>query len=523
MTAYDTAGIREVIAALEQPCFVVRTSKGIAATNERPTSGDLLAAVPPLPPQRLGSPAFRRDHRVNYAYMAGSMANGIASEEHVAALARAGYLGSFGAAGLLPDRVEEALRRLTGELGDLPFACNLIHSPHEDRLERETIDLCLRYGVRCVEASAFIDPTPSVVRYRLAGLATDGQGRVTAGNRVIAKVSRQEVADRFIRPAPEAMVADLVERGQVSAEQAELARRVPLADDVTVEADSGGHTDRRPMGSVFPVIRRQCDAVSEQTGGWPIRIGAAGGIGTPDAVWAAFAMGADYVVTGSVNQACVEAGTSERAKQMLAAAGVTDCEMAPAADMFELGVTLQVLRRGAMFPGRARWLYELYRTHGGLEELPDADRERLQTQVLRRDVDEVWSECAEYFRRRDPEQLERAEGNPKRRMALVFRWYLGMSSRWAKIGEQDRAADYQIWCGPAMGSFNDWTEGTYLEQPQNRKVAEAAHHLMRGAAYAGRVAQLQLAGVRLPAACLGYRPEPLEVAAPEPALAGTGA
>ena len=38
--------------------------------------------------------------------------------------------------------------------------------------------------------------------------------------------------------------------------------------------------------------------------------------------------------------------------------------MAPAADMFEMGVKLQVLKRGTMFPMRAQKLYELYRAHG---------------------------------------------------------------------------------------------------------------------------------------------------------------
>ena len=506
MTAYADDDIREVLAALDEPCYVVRTERGIAATNERPADGQVLAAVPPLPPERLGSPDFARHHGVRFAYMAGSMANGIASEEHVAALARAGYLGSFGAAGLLPERIEEALRGLGDEIPGLPFAGNLIHSPHEDRLERETVDLYLSHGVRCVEASAFIDLTPHLVRYRVAGLSRAADGRTAIANRVIGKVSRAEVAERFMRPPPESVVADLVAAGQVSAEQAELAARIPLADDVTVEADSGGHTDRRPLGSLFPVLRRLRDDIGRQTGA-PVRLGAAGGIGTPDAAWAAFALGADYVVTGSVNQACVEAGTSDVAKRMLAAADVADCEMAPAADMFELGVTLQVLRKGAMFPMRAKWLHELYRTHEGLDELSEKDRERLETQVLRRPVDDVWQECADYFTRRDPEQLDRAEGNPKRRMALVFRWYLGMSSRWANTGDEDRAGDYQIWCGPAMGAFNDWTAGTPLAAPENRHVAEAAHHIMRGAAYAGRVAQLRLAGVRLPAACTTYRPD----------------
>jgi trans-AT polyketide synthase, acyltransferase and oxidoreductase domains len=55
-------------------------------------------------------------------------------------------------------------------------------------------------------------------------------------------------------------------------------------------------------------------------------------------------------------------------------------------------------------------------------------------------------------------------------MALIFRWYLGLSSRWSNSGEQGREMDYQIWCGPSMGSFNDWVRGTYLEDYQNRRL-----------------------------------------------------
>ena len=57
-------------------------------------------------------------------------------------------------------------------------------------------------------------------------------------------------------------------------------------------------------------------------------------------------------------------------------------------------------------------------------------------------------------------------------MALVFRWYLGLSSRWANAGEPSRQLDYQVWCGPAMGAFNEWAKGSFLEQPQNRTVVD---------------------------------------------------
>lgn len=512
----DPAGVYQVLADLDHTCCIVATPNGPGAVSggtAAPTGQgpQLLATVGPLPTHRLGSSAFTATHGVRHPYMAGAMAGGIASADMVIALAREGFLASFGAAGLLPGTIEKALLRFAAEIPGLPYAVNLIHSPSEDRLEREAVDLFLRHGVHCVEASAYMGLTPHVVRYRVAGLRRDTAGRVVAGNRLIAKVSRPETAERFMRPAPAATVSALLAQGLITAEQASLAHLVPLADDITVEADSGGHTDRRPLPALLPAILRLRDHVQREHR-YPsaIRVGVAGGLGTPVAVAAAFAMGAAYVVTGSVNQSCLESGASPAAKAMLAEAGIADCEMAPAADMFEMGVDLQVLKKGTLFPMRARRLYQLYQAHDGLESLPPDERARLETQIFRRPLEDVWQECVSYFERRDPEQLTRAENNPKRRMALVFRWYLGMASRWAVTGQQDRAQDYQIWCGPAMGSFNDWATGSYLKNPSNRQVADVAHHLMRGAAFHTRVAQLRTAGVHIPAGAADYRPVPLE-------------
>lgn len=505
-------GCYDVLAALDLPVYVVRTPEGVGLSSYRPLDdATVAAAIGPVVPEQLGSAAFRAHHGLRYAYMGGAMAGGIASEEYVIALARAGYLGSFGAAGLLPARVEAALARFAAEIPGLPFAANLIHSPSELELERAAVELFLKYGVRCVEASAFMDVTPNIVRYRVAGLARGADGRLVTANRVIAKVSRAEVAEKFMRPAPESMVAALLADGVITAEQADLARYVPLADDITAEADSGGHTDRRPLTTLFPSVLRRRDQVRHATNpAVEVRVGAAGGIGTPLAAAAAFAMGADYVVTGSVNQSCLEAGTSPAVRQALAKAGVADVDMAPAADMFEMGVELQVLKKGTMFAPRARQLYELYRTHASLDALPADARERLERQILRRTVDEVWQEVVEYFTRRDPDQLRRAEGDPKRKMALVFRWYLGMASRWAVVGDEERAFDYQIWCGPAMGSFNEWVSGSYLAAVENRRVVDVARNLLEGAAFTARVRQLALAGVRLPAGCADFRPNPVE-------------
>lgn len=510
--AGDPETVRAALSTLDQPVFVVRGDTGVAVTNDAALArtAQVLAAAPPCRTESLGDNEFRRDHGVRMAYQAGAMANGIASARMVAALARSGVLASFGAAGLPPDRVAEALRAIRRDAPGMPFACNLIHSPSEPALERATVELCLRHEVRCVEASAFLRLTPAVVRYRLAGLSAR-EGRVVATNKVIAKVSRTEIAEPFLRPAPERMVRELVTEGAVTVEQAELARRVPMADDITAEADSGGHTDRRPLVVLLPELIALRDRIQRELG-YPqqVRVGGAGGIGTPAAALAAFALGAAYVVTGSINQATVEAAQSDTTKQLLATASSTDCEMAPSADMFEMGAQVQVLKRGTMFAAKARKLYEIYTGYPGIDTIPTAEREVLESRTFRRSLDDIWADCVGYFRERDPRQIDRAETDPKRRMALVFRWYLGLSSAWSIAGDPDRLADYQVWCGPAMGSFNAWAAGSYLAPVRNRFVAELATELMRGAAVAARVAQLRIAGARLPASACTYRPTPLK-------------
>ncbi len=69
---------------------------------------------------------------------------------------------------------------------------------------------------------------------------------------------------------------------------------------------------------------------------------------------------------------------------------MADVMMAPAADMFEMGVNLQVLRRGTFFPLRARRLYDLYQAYDSLDAIPAAERRKLEQQVFQRSVDEVW-------------------------------------------------------------------------------------------------------------------------------------
>ncbi|MDB9523174.1 2-nitropropane dioxygenase, partial [Dolichospermum circinale CS-1225] len=269
----------------------------------------------------------------------------------------------------------------------------------------------------------------------------------------------------------------------------------------------GGHTDNRPLICLLPSILELRDEIRRQYNyEKPVRIGVAGGISTPQSALAALMMGAAYIVTGSINQSCIEAGTSEYTKKLLAEAEITDVMMAPAADMFEMGVKLQVLKKGTLFPLRAQKLWELYKNYNSIAEIPSDEIEKLEKQILRKTISEIWQETATYLSQHHPEKLSKAANNPKVKMALIFRWYLGLSSRWSNTGEKGREIDYQIWCGPGMGSFNNWVRGSYLADINNRQVVDIADQIMTGAAYLYRIQNLKIQGLQIPEEFSQYHP-----------------
>ena len=512
--AFDQQEIKDCLLNFDSPIIAILDKRGIGVSNTgslSPTgedAGNVVAWLPSISTAQLGDPAFCETYGVKAAYYAGGMANAIASEELVVALGKSGLMGSFGSGGLSLERVASAIKTIQAELQDAPYMFNLLHNPFEPEMEQRTVDLFLENNVRVVEAAAYIRLTPAVVQYRAAGLSKDESGTTQINNHIIAKVSRKEVAQLFLRPAPEKLLQELVNAGKITHEQAELAATVPMADDITVEADSGGHTDNQPLVSLLPSIIALRDKLQEEYQFKnPVRIGAAGGISTPGSVLGAYMMGAAYIVTGSINQSCVESGASEYTRKLLSQAAMADVSMAPSADMFEMGARVQVLKKGTFFPMRAQKLYDLYTSCNSIEEIPQSVREDLETKVFKRKMEDIWRETVVFFEQRNPGQITRAEQDPKKKMALIFRWYLGLASRWSRDGLEDRRMDYQIWCGPSMGAFNEWVQGTYLEDHTNRHVDDIAWQLLNGCMYLSRVQGLKLQGLAFPSKLETYYPQ----------------
>jgi trans-AT polyketide synthase/acyltransferase/oxidoreductase domain-containing protein len=434
--------------------------------------------------ESLGSAEFRLHHGVKLAYVSGGMYQGIASKEMVIAMGRAGLLSYLGAGGMHHERLESSIRGIQSELrADQAFGVNLLSAPLQPEREANTVELLLRCGVRRVEAAAYTQVTASVARYRLSGLRRMPNGTVQPQNSILAKVSRPEVAEAFMRPAPTAIVSRLLSTRAITEDEALLSEHAPMADDICVEADSAGHTDQ---GVAFVLLPAMLTLRSRMARVQPhhrrIRVGLAGGIGTPEAAAAAFILGADFVLTGSINQCTVEAGTSDDAKNLLQDMNVQDTDYAPAGDMFELGARVQVLRKGLLFPARANKLYELYTRHDSLDQLDEKTRRQLQEKYFGRSFDEVWSETRAHYATEHPAVIEAAETHPKRKMALIFRWYFAHSTRLAMRGNTDQKVDYQIHCGPALGAFNQWVKGSEIEDWRKRHVADIGRRIMSGAA-----------------------------------------
>ncbi|MEV1064381.1 ACP S-malonyltransferase [Streptomyces sp. NPDC050263] len=405
--------------------------------------------------EELGAQGFRARYGLRLAYLAGGMYGGVSSEALVVRLAKAGGMGFLGAGGLPLAEVEDGIRAVQASLGPGgPFGVNLLHRHACPEEERALVDLLLRLGVGTVEASGFLRITPALVRYRLRG------------GRIIAKVSRADTAEAFLRPAPDDMVRGLVERGEATERQAARAAGLPMADDLCVEADGGWLTGAAGLSTLLPAVLRLRDALAV-TGAPKVHVGAAGGIGTPEAAAAALVLGAEFLVTGSVNQCTVEAATSPEVKDLLQRLDVQDTEPTPWSEMFELGVRARAVKRGVFLPARADRLYQLWRMHDSFDAIDARTRRQIEETYLRRPFEDA---CAA------------TETDPKRRLALAFRSYLDDGFALAREGAPGRRVDYLIHCGPAMGAFNQWVKGTGLEPWQARNVDVVADRLLTATA-----------------------------------------
>jgi trans-AT polyketide synthase/acyltransferase/oxidoreductase domain-containing protein len=479
---YGTTLLQRMVTEIRNT-YVPRVQQNAPVIN----AGERFSPPPERSPAKftarnLGCDGFRKDYGLDYAYVASAMYRGIASVTMVVRMINAGFMAYFGAGGFTPEELEDKIRQVKAQLREPEKAgFNLLCDLDNPARELETVRLYLKHDIRRVEAAAYLQMTEALVYYRVAGLSRNpSTGEVVAAHKIMAKVSRPEVAEAFMSPPPRELLEGLLAKGLITPVQASLAEKIPMAGEICVEADSGGHTDCGNPTVIFPAIYTLMRRMQQQYGyATPLRIGLAGGIGTPESATSAFAMGADFILTGSINQCTVEAGTSDVAKDLLQQMNIQDTAYAPAADMFEIGAKVQVLKKGVFFPARANKLFSLYQQYGALEEIPQDIFNQIEQRFFGRSCAEIWEERRQYLARKGRHaEIEEAEKRPKLKMANVFKWYFHQGTQSALKGDLNGKINFQIQTGPALGSFNQWVKGTELESWRKRHVDEIAVKIM---------------------------------------------
>ena len=344
------------------------------------------------------------------------------------------------------------------------WGVNLIHSPERARAR----------GARRGPARAARRPPRSAASAFMAPHARRRALRGGAGSGAIAGRARSCGGTTSSRrsPAPEVARAVHVAGAGRDAARAGRARAADRGGGRAggARARRRGHhrrgrqrrAHRQPAAGRAAARRSsRCATSWRATHGYPrpIRVGAAGGLGTPAAVAAAFALGAAYVLTGSVNQAARRVRAFRRRQERCSReADVADVMMAPAADMFELG------RQGAGAAARhacsrvraAQALRGRTAAHASLEAIPRrAARAARAARCSARAVDEVWARRARFWAAARSGARSRA---PSATRSTGWRWCSAGTSARPAAGRSTatpaRRIDYQIWCGPAMGAFN---------------------------------------------------------------------
>ena len=358
----------------------------------------------------------------------------------------------------------------------------LIANVDNPEKEWEQARLFITHGIPYIEASAFSSITAPLVYCRIKGIKKRKDGSVSFPRRIIGKCSRLEIAKQFMTPPPEELVNQLLEEGRITAEEAIISRSIPLVDDIALEADSGGHTDQGVLSALVPsVMALRKDIQQSHSYPDPILVGCGGGIGTPEAVASAFMLGADFIFTGSVNQCTVESGAHDVIKELLSTISVHDTAMTVAGDMFEIGAKAQVVRKHTQFHSRANRLYELFMQYNSIEEIPDEIKQEIETHYFKRTFGEVWDLVCKYKQKKNPQHIIEAQANPRFKMALIFKWYFAHCNRVTLNGDLSEKDNFQVFCGPALGAFNQWVKGTPYEDWKKRHVVDVAALLMEQA------------------------------------------
>jgi trans-AT polyketide synthase/acyltransferase/oxidoreductase domain-containing protein len=427
----------------------------------------------------IGNAEFSKKYRTKYNYAVGGMGHGISGVDFVVKSCNEGILSFLGANCVDLDVIGSMIDQVKHKINsDTLFGVNITENYFEPQNTKDLINLCTEKGVRVIEASNFMTVTKELVRYKISGIGLDAEGSVT-GNAIIAKVSNTNVAREFLKPPSDSILNELLNEKAITKDEFDIAGKIPVADDVCIVGDCAYETEKGNLLTMLPEVLDVAEKIyKENLLVAKSRIGAAGSIGSGRTILALHYMGAEFFMTGSVNECTKEADIPDDVKDMLVKTNVNDFTYAPSENMFELNRFVQVLKKGVFFPSRANMLKSVYDTVNSIDDISGEIKLYIEDKLLQCGFDNYFAKI-----KLTENQIKLANSNSKYKMAIIFKQYLHEASDKALFSkDRDKdVVDFQVYCGTAIGTANERLKDSKINDWKMRNTANIAEVLMQDA------------------------------------------
>lgn len=303
-----------------------------------------------------------------------------------------------------------------------------------------------------IEAEGFFRPTKALVKLRIKSASAN------SSSRLLIRASSLEAAKKFMRPADQELVNQLVRDEQITAEEVSIAKELPLADAIAYSGE-------------WQQLQQLIQARDDQIGrgkpfvdGRRVFIGSAYGIGSPSTVISAVTCGAEFVIADSIYLCTRESGVKSEIKSLLQVLNEADIAMAPHPDLFEFGQQVPVVDRNGSYVSYAKALLRIWKSEESVDKLSSYSLSVLEAYALG-ELHEIWTNIVKEPNRFSLREVEDAAQHPRLKLSLIIKYLLM---------EKSISDGIPLGIGKELGEFNRWLNKKGVIEWQDRKLIDIA-------------------------------------------------